>query len=149
MECSVTVFSTTADKENEARSFGADQFVHTTPSGSLASAVGSCDFILTTVSADLPWAEYLNVLKPNGALCIVGASPGEVRVSAFGLIEGQKSIGGSAVGSNSEIKTMLRFSAEHGIKPVIELYPMMDVNQALTRVRSNRVRYRAVLANQT
>ena len=149
MECSVTVFSTTADKENEARSFGADQFVHTTPGGSLASAVGSCDFILTTVSADRPWAEYLNVLKPNGAVCIVGASPGEVRVSAFGLIEGQKNIGGSAVGSNSEIKTMLRFSAEHGIKPVIELYPMMDVNQALTRVRSNRVRYRAVLANQT
>ena len=54
MECSVTVFSTTADKENEARS----------PSGSLASAVGSCDFILTTVSADLPWAEYLNVSNP-------------------------------------------------------------------------------------
>jgi alcohol/geraniol dehydrogenase (NADP+) len=88
------------------------------------------------------------VLNPNGAVCIVGASPGEVRVSAFGLIEGQKNIGGSAVGSNSEIKTMLRFSAEHEIKPVIEPYRMNDVNQALARVRNNRLRYRAVLANQ-
>ena len=41
---------------------------------------------------------------------------------------------------------MLQFSAEHGIRPVIERYSMAEINQALARLRSNRVRYRAVLA---
>jgi uncharacterized zinc-type alcohol dehydrogenase-like protein len=52
------------------------------------------------------------------------------------------------VGSNAEIKAMLQFSAEHGIKPVIEPYSMADVNPVLARQRSNRVRCRAVLAQR-
>ena len=91
----------------------------------------------------------MNVLKPDGKLCIVGASPGEVRVSAFILLDGQKSIGGSAVGANVEIREMLAFSAAHDIKPMIELFAIKDLNLALDRVRHNDMRYRAVLVNET
>ena len=65
------------------------------------------------------------------------------------LLDGQKSIGGSAIGSNAEIREMFRFSAKHAIMPMTELYPMKEVNQALDRLRQNRVRYRAVLANES
>lgn len=149
MGCAVTVFSTSAGKETEARRFGADQFVDTSRSGSLASAKNTCDFILATVPVDLPWAEYLNVLRPNGALCIVGASPGEVRVPVIALLDSQKSIGGSAVGSNAEIREMFHFSGMHAIMPMTETYPMKEVNHALGRLRQNHARYRAVLVNES
>ena len=149
MGCAVTIFSSTASKEKESRDFGADHFVDLSRQGALAAEKSTCDFILVTVPVDLPWGQYVNVLKPNGALCIVGASPGELRVPLFGLLEGQKSIGGSAIGSNAEIREMFHFSAKHAIMPMTEVYPMKDVNNVLTRLRQNRVRYRAVLANES
>ena len=88
-------------------------------------------------------------MRPNGAVCIVGAAPGEVRVPAVALLDGQKSIGGNAVGSNAEIREMLRFSAKHAIMPMTEPYPMEEVDQVLDRLRQNQVRYRAVLVNQS
>ena len=114
----------------------------------MSSAPSSCDFLLATVPVDLPWADYMNVLKPDGKLCIVGASPGEVRVSAFALIDGQKSVGGSAVGANADICDMLEFSAAHDIKPMIERFMMNNVNAALERLRRNDIRYRAVLVKE-
>ncbi|MGH7796550.1 MAG: NAD(P)-dependent alcohol dehydrogenase [Candidatus Binatia bacterium] len=147
MGSAVTVFSSTADKQDEARRFGADQFVNVSRRGALAGEANTCDLIVATVPADLPWADYVSALKPNGLLCIVGVSPGEVRMPALGLIEGQKTIGGSAIGSNAEIRAMFQFSVEHAIMPVIELYAMKDVNKALERLRQNQVRYRAVLVN--
>lgn len=147
MGCAVTVFSRTPDKEQGARDFGADRFIDASRPEALAAAVATCDFILSTVPVSLPWTEYVNVLKPNGRLCLVGASPGDIQVPATALLDGQKSIGGSAIGSNAEIRAMLDFSAEHGILPQVELFPMAEVNQALARLRENNVRYRAVLAN--
>jgi len=148
MGCAVTVFSMTADKEQSARAFGVDRFVDASRSGSLEVEAATCDFLLSTVPVNLPWAEYLNVLKPDGRLCLVGASPGDIQVPAIALIDGQKSIGGSAIGSNAEIRAMLEFSAAHGICPQVELFPMAEVNQAVARLRKNKVRYRAVLANE-
>jgi uncharacterized zinc-type alcohol dehydrogenase-like protein len=141
----VTVFSTSANKQDEAYGFGTDRFVDTSAAGALSAEASSCDFILTTGPVDLPWPEYLDLLKPNGHLCIVGASPGEVRAPAFALIDGQKSIGGSAVGSNGDIAEMLQFAAAHKITPRIEPFALKDVNGALARLRNNQMRYRAVL----
>ncbi len=141
----VTAFSTSANKQVEARGFGADRFVDTSVAGALGAEASSCDFILSTVSADLPWPDYLNLLKPNGHLCIVGAAPGELRLPIFPLIEAQKSVGGSAVGSNGEIAEMLQFAAAHEVVPRIEYFTLKDVNDALARLRANQMRYRAVL----
>jgi len=147
MGYSVTAFSTSANKQAEACGFGADRFVDTSAAGALSAEASSCDFVLSTVAADLPWLDYLNLLKPNGHLGIVGASPGELRVPVFPLIEAQKSIGGSAVGSNAELAAMLDFSAEHKIAPLVECFAMRDANAAMARLRKNQLRYRAVLVN--
>lgn len=144
--CHVTVISTSAHKQGDARALGADRFVDSAARGALSAETNSCDLILSTVPVSLAWPRYLNMLKPNGHLCIVGASPGDVRVPAFSLIDGQKSIGGSAVGSNREIAEMLGFAAEHKIAPQAERFALNDVNAAIARVRNNQARFRAVLA---
>lgn len=78
---------------------------------------------------------------------IVGASPGELRVPVFGLLEGQKNIGGSAIGPNAEMRAMLEFAAAHAVQPMSESYSMSTISDVLQRLRANRVRYRAVLVN--
>lgn len=42
---------------------------------------------------------------------------------------------------------MLRFSQDNGIRPMIEVFPMAEVNHAIERVRENKARYRVVLCN--
>lgn len=146
--CHVTAFSSSPDKEQEAKEFGADEFVDASREGALAQHANTCDFILYTATADLPWAEYINALRPNGNLCIIGVPDSEMRISALQLIFGQKSIISSIVGSRSEMQSMLDFSARNRIVPQIELFPMSEVNTALERLRKNLVRYRAVLASE-
>lgn len=143
--CQVTAFSSSPDKETEARQFGADRFVNTSTEGALAAAANSCDFLLSTVTADVPWAEYVNVLRPDGKLCLVGVPDADVKISALQMILGQKSLLTSIIGSRSEIRTMLDFSARHRIKPQIEVFLLSEVNTALRRIADNSIRYRAVL----
>lgn len=148
MGYAVSVFSTTVAKADETRRFGADRFVDSRETREIVAEAGSCDLILDTVPVGLPWAQCLGALKPNGALCVVGAAPGEIRIPAVDLIDGQKSIAGNAVGSLHEIGQMLEFSVDHQIKPAIERYPMNEANRAVEGVREGRLRYRAVLINE-
>jgi alcohol/geraniol dehydrogenase (NADP+) len=143
----VTAFSTSPDKEAEARTLGAHEFINSRDPEQMQRVANSFDFILCTVSADLPWIEYLAALKPRGKLCIVGVPVNEVHFPAFPVILGQKTICGSPIGSPSDINRMLGHAVEAGVKSQIELFPMDQVNSALRRVRNNEARYRVVLAN--
>jgi uncharacterized zinc-type alcohol dehydrogenase-like protein len=94
----------------------------------------------------LDWNVYVEALKPRGRLHLVGATLEPLDLAVFPLIMGQRSISGSPVGSPATIAKMLDFSVRHGIKPVIETYPMDQVNQAMDRLRSGQARYRIVLS---
>lgn len=144
--CEVIAFSTSADKEAEARSLGAHRFVNTRDAGALAGIAGSLNMILDTVNVPLDWDAYLAALRPGGKLHIVGAVP-SVDATVFPMIVGQKSIGASPVGSPATVRTMLDFAARHGIAPVTEHYPLSRVNEALERLKSGKARYRIVLEN--
>ncbi len=143
----VTAFSTSKDKEKEAKQMGAHHFVSTRETAALKKVAGSFDFILSTAGADQDWPGYINALRPKGVLCVVGAPPKPVAVPAFALIGGQKAIAGSPTGSPSDLAEMLRVAGRHGVKAVTERFPMAKANDAVARVRKNQVRYRAVLAN--
>jgi alcohol/geraniol dehydrogenase (NADP+) len=145
--CRVTAFSSSPGKAQEASSFGADTFVDTSNEEALAQHANTCDFIISTATSDLPWASYINVLRPNGKLCMVGVPNSAMAINALQLIFGQKSVISSIVGSRCEMRAMLEFSARHHIAPQVELFPMTAANMALERLRKNEVRYRAVLAN--
>jgi uncharacterized zinc-type alcohol dehydrogenase-like protein len=70
-----------------------------------------------------------------------------LEATVFPLIIGQRSIGGSPLGSPATIGTMLDFAARHGIAPLTETFPMSQVNDAMEKLRSGKPRYRIVLEN--
>ncbi len=105
------------------------------------------DFILSTINADQDWAIYLQALRPTGTLCFVGIPPSPVAVQVFPLVSGIRTITGSPVGSPHQIREMLDGRRRHDIKAQTELFPMAKANDAIEKVKKNKVRYRAVLAN--
>jgi uncharacterized zinc-type alcohol dehydrogenase-like protein len=143
----VTAFSTSKDKEAEAKVLGAHHFVNTRDTGALKKVAGSFDLLLSTVSADQDWQAYVNCLRPKGMLCVVGAAPSAMSIQAFPLIGGQKAISGSPTGSPRDLYEMLDVAARHGVKAITEKFAMAKANDAVAKVKKNQVRYRAVLAN--
>jgi uncharacterized zinc-type alcohol dehydrogenase-like protein len=143
----VTAFSTSKDKEAEARSLGAHHFLNTQDTGALKKVAGSFDFLLSTVSADQDWQGYVNALRPKGMLCVVGVPPSPIQIQAFSLLGAQRSISGSPTGSPRDLHEMLDVAARHGVKAITERFAMSKANDAVAKVKKNQVRYRAVLAN--
>jgi uncharacterized zinc-type alcohol dehydrogenase-like protein len=84
-------------------------------------------------------------LKKNGRLALVGFA--DVALNSTDLVAHQLSITGSFIGSRAMMKEMLLFSQEHGIRPEVELMPMLKVNEAIQKVKENKARYRIVLVN--
>jgi uncharacterized zinc-type alcohol dehydrogenase-like protein len=143
----VTAFSTSSAKEEEARALGAHHFVNTRESKMMREVAGKFDFILTTINADQDWMSYIQALRPTGTLCFVGAPPSPIAVNAFPLISGIRTITGSPIGSPHRLREMIDVAARHGVKAQTESFPMARVNDAIEKVKKNKVRYRAVLTN--
>lgn len=143
----VTAFSTTAEKEAEARAMGAHHFVNSRDTKAMKDMASGLDFILTTVNADQDWATYLHALRPTGNLAFVGVPPSPLSLSAFQLISGQRTISGSPIGPPACLREMLEVAARHGVKATTECFPMAKANEAIEKVKKSKVRYRAVLAN--
>jgi uncharacterized zinc-type alcohol dehydrogenase-like protein len=143
--CEVTAISSTHSKDDEARGFGAKSFIATKGTDELKKAANSFDFMISTVSASLPWNDYVGALRPQGVLVIVGVPDAEMPVAAFGLIGKEKSIAGGRAGSPWDLGLMLDFAARHQVKAQIEKYPFTAVNDAMDRLKSGKARYRVVL----
>jgi uncharacterized zinc-type alcohol dehydrogenase-like protein len=143
----VTAFSTSAAKEDEVRALGAHRFVNSRESKALKEVAGTLDLVLSTVNADQDWGTFVQALRPTGTLCFVGVPPSPVSVHAFPLISGLRSITGNPTGSPYRLREMLDVAARHGVKAITERFPMAKANEAIEKVKKNKVRYRAVLAN--
>jgi uncharacterized zinc-type alcohol dehydrogenase-like protein len=143
--CEVTAFSTSPEKETEAREFGANHFINSRDPKALETVVGSFDLILSTVNAPLDWNAYIAALRPKGRLHIVGAVPQPVSVDIFPMIISQKHISGSPLGSPATTAKMLEFAARHKIQPTIETFKFDQVNDAMEKLRNGKPRYRLVL----
>ncbi len=145
MGCDVTAISSTHSKDEEARRMGASHFIATKEPGELKKAANSFDFILSTVSADVNWNDYVAALRPCGRLVIVGIPESEIKFNVFGALT-EKSVSGGLSGSPSDTALMLDFAARKGVAPMVEAFPMKDVNRAVEHVRAGKARYRVVLA---
>ena len=143
--CEVAAFSTTPDKEEEAKKLGADNFVVTKDKDAMKKIKGKFDLIINTVPAALPWGQYVDALAPGGVLHTVGVAQDFGVKNAFPMIGGQKSLSASPLGSPAVTRQMLDFCARHGIETVAEKYPMSDLNEAFDKLRNGSPRYRLVL----
>jgi uncharacterized zinc-type alcohol dehydrogenase-like protein len=143
--CDVTAFSTSPDKEAEARELGANHFINSRDADALKAAENSFDLVLSTANADLDWDAYIATLRPKGRLHFVGVIPSPVSGQIFPMIAGQKSISASPLGSPTTTARMLDFASRHGIEPMTETYSFEQVNEAMEKLRSGKPRYRLVL----
>jgi uncharacterized zinc-type alcohol dehydrogenase-like protein len=141
----VTVLSTSPKKEADARGLGATDFLVTTTPDALAARAGSLDLIIDTVSAPHDYNVYLNLLRPHGAMVLVGAPPEPSSLLAFALIMGNRTLAGSVIGGIAETQEMLDHCAAHGIVSDVEIIPIQSVNEAYERVLKSDVRYRFVI----
>jgi uncharacterized zinc-type alcohol dehydrogenase-like protein len=143
--CEVTAFTSSKDKFEEAKRFGANHVVTTNDSESIRSLARSFDLLLSTVNVSLEWDAMIGALAPKGRLHVVGAVLDPIPAPALSLILGQRTVSGSPVGSPVTIASMLNFAARHNISPQTEHFPMSRINEAIARLESGKARYRVVL----
>ena len=143
--CDVTAFTSTQNKFDEAKGFGAHQAVSSKDLAAIKKLAGSFDFLISTVNVPLDWDAMIGTLSPNGRLHVVGAVLEPIPVSAFSLILQQRSVSGSPTGSPVAIETMLDFASRHNVLPQTEHFPMSRINEAFARLQSGKARYRIVL----
>ena len=141
----VTMLSTSPSKEADAKKLGAHHFVLTTDKEAMSKVQNHFDFILNTVSAPHDYSMYLDLLRTNGTMIVVGVPPSPSAVPAFNLIMKRRSIIGSLIGGIKETQEMLDFCAEHNIVSDVEVIPVQQINEAYERVLKGDVRYRFVI----
>ncbi|MFT6270198.1 MAG: putative zinc-type alcohol dehydrogenase-like protein [Alphaproteobacteria bacterium] len=143
--CEVTAFTSSESKTDEAKSMGAHHVINSRDPKQIEAAKSQFDLIISTVNVKLDWNLFLTTLQPKGRLHFVGATLEPLDIGVFSILSGQKSVSGSPVGSPETIKTMLDFANQHNIKPMVEVYPMSQVNEAIEHLESGKARYRVVL----
>ncbi|MBB4185920.1 putative zinc-type alcohol dehydrogenase-like protein [Sinorhizobium terangae] len=145
MGAEVTVLSQSLSKKEDGLKLGADHYYATNDPETFQALAGSFDLIICTVAAEVDWNAYLNLLKVDGDLVLVGIPETPVPVHAFSLVPARRSISGSMIGSIKETQEMLDFCGEHGIVSEIETIEMEQINEAYERVIKSDVRYRFVI----
>jgi alcohol dehydrogenase (NADP+) len=142
----VTLFTTSANKAEDAKRLGADEVVISKDASAMKKQAGSFDFILNTVAAPHDLDPYVGALKRDGTMCLVGA-PEHPHPSpaVMGLIFGRRRIAGSLIGGLPETQEMLDFCAEHRIVSDVETIPMQKINEAYDRMLRSDVKYRFVI----
>jgi uncharacterized zinc-type alcohol dehydrogenase-like protein len=145
MGAEVTVLSRSLRKQKDGKRLGADHFYATSDPETFKKLKASFDLIINTVSAEMDWNLYLNLLKVDGSFVVVGVPAKQVPIGAFSLIMGRRSLAGSAIGSIKETQEMLDFCGKHNIVSDIEAIPIQKVNEAYERVLKSDVRYRFVI----
>lgn len=138
----VVVFTTSPNKKQDALRLGADEVVISRNADEMQKHVGSFDFILDAVSADHDINAYINLLRRDGNITLVGAPEKPLAVSAFSLIMGRRSISGSPIGGIAETQQMLDFCGKHNITSDVEVIPIQKVNEAYERLLKADVKYR-------
>jgi alcohol dehydrogenase (NADP+) len=141
----VVVFTTSPNKKEDALGLGADEVVVSRNAEEMQKHTWSFDFILDTVSASHDINAYINLLRRDGNLTLVGASEKPLAVAGFGLLFGRRSLSGSIIGGIAETQEMLDFCGEHGITSDIEVIKIQDINEAYERLLKSDVKYRFVI----
>jgi uncharacterized zinc-type alcohol dehydrogenase-like protein len=140
----VTVLSHSPGKREGALRLNADDFIATRDAAVFQKNAGRFDFILDTVSAQHDYNAYLQLLRRNGTMVLVGL-PDPTPLAAFMLILGRRRLAGSLIGGIRETQEMLDFCAAHGLASDVEVIPIQQINEAYERTVKSDVRYRFVI----
>ncbi|PGH17996.1 hypothetical protein AJ80_04617 [Polytolypa hystricis UAMH7299] len=153
MGCRVVVLSGSESKKEQAMEFGAHKFI--AMKGKTAKDILEDDFwpitrLLVTSSAQPAWDVIVPLLAPRAQIHPLSVSLSNLEFPYMPLLAGRISIHGALVATRAVHRQMLAFAALHGIKPVVETYPMTEegIKEAIERLEQGKVQYRAVLVPQ-
>jgi uncharacterized zinc-type alcohol dehydrogenase-like protein len=141
----VALFTTSAHKTADGKRLGAHEVVVSKDPAQMEKHVNSFDFILDTVSAQHDINAYLNLLKRDGTLVLVGAPEKPLSLAHGSIVPLRRQLSGSMIGGIAETQEMLDYCAEHGITSDIELIPIQKINEAYERTIRSDVKYRFVI----
>lgn len=146
MGAHVVLFTTSESKREDGLRLGAKEVVVSRNPEEMQAKANSLDFILNTVAAPHDLDPFLNMLKRDGTMTLVGA-PEHAHPSptVFNLIFKRRSLAGSLIGGIQETQEMLDFCAKHNIVSDIEMIDMQYINEAYTRMLKSDVKYRFVI----
>ena len=139
------MITTTPEKGEDAKTLGADEILISTDSDQMAKQAGEFDFILNTIPVDHEVTPYLDLLKVDGTMCVVGAIEPLNQVNAAQLMFGRKKLAGSLIGGISQTQEMLNFCGQHSIVSEVELIRMDQIQEAFQRLVKSDVKYRFVI----
>ncbi len=141
----VSVLSHSLKKQEDAKKMGADNFYSTSDPKTFEKLEGYFDIIINTVSTEINLNQYLNLLRLDGTIVVVGVPEKDAQLSAYSLISARRNLAGSLIGGISETQEMLDFCSKHNISCDVELIPIQKVNEAYERILNSDVRYRFVI----
>jgi alcohol dehydrogenase (NADP+) len=144
MGAEVTAFTRTKEKLDEAAALGATGVLES-DKDALKALKNSFDFMMSTVPEKHDLNPFVELLKRDGTVCVVGALEPLAPENNMERAMHRKSVAGSLIGSLAETQEVLDFCAENGIAPDIELIPIQDINKAYKKVESGDVRFRYVI----
>jgi uncharacterized zinc-type alcohol dehydrogenase-like protein len=145
MGAHTVMITTSPEKGNDARKLGAQDVLISKDPAAMQKHAGSFDFLLNTIPVAHDVNPYVNLLKRDGTMCIVGALAPLPDVHAVPLILGRKAIAGSVIGGIKETQEMMDFCGQHNIVCDIETIGVTDINTAYERTVKGDVKYRFVI----
>lgn len=150
MGAEVTVLGRTLAKRDDGMKLGASDYVSTQDADAMKGLRASFDIILCTISDGVEPDTLLALLKPYGVVINLGLpESGSASVNLGRLINGNKVLAGSNIGSIRETQEMLDFCADNAIRPIVEIIGADQINEAYDNVVGSKVRYRYVIDTAT
>lgn len=143
----VVAISRGSDKEEFAHKLGAHHYVDSKRDdfADTMLALGGARVILATA----PHAKAISQLVPGlgieGSLMVVAAPFEMLEISPIDLISMTRRVQGWPSGTATDSTDAVAFAQQHGVRPMIERFPLDDAQTAFERMMSGDVRFRAVL----
>ena len=149
MGADVTVLSHSPQKKDDALAMGAHHFIPTNDESVFKENAKQFDVILNTVSAEINIDNYLQLLKLDGTLVVIGLPGKPYAVHVGTLLNGRRAIAGSMIGGIPELQEMLNFCGEKSIVSDVEVIKADYINEAYERTVASDVKYRFVIDAKT
>jgi len=107
--------------------------------------LGGARAILATGTSGEAMGALAPGLASRGKLIVVGVPQDEIKLSAFPLVFGARSIYGSLTGTPIDGEDTLAFSVLENVRPMIETFPLDRAVDAYARMIGGKARFRIVL----
>lgn len=149
MGATVAVLSSSKEKEKDALQLGAQEFFLTSDQDVLPSLANRFDFVIDAVSAPHNYNSYINLLKRDGTMILLGVPNKPADIEVFPLISKRRTLMGTLIGGIAETQEMLDYCSEKQIICDIEVIKMSQIDEAYDRMIKGDVRYRFVIDMKT